>query len=69
MGRHVNRRKSYAVLNVIRRNNDRVRAADIARQTGLHPQAVSRLLASMDKTTGTYLQEDDKGNLGIFRNR
>jgi len=67
MGRKSNQQNAYRVLWVIHQHDNQIRAADIARETGLHPEAVSRLLASMEKITGTYLQEDDKGNLGIFK--
>jgi DNA-binding IclR family transcriptional regulator len=69
MGRKTDPQNADSVLNIITANNGQVRANDIARQTGMHPEAVSRLLASMDKTTGVLLQEDDNGFLGIFRRR
>lgn len=66
MGRKVNSAKAHKVLACIQFNDGRVRASDIARKTGMHPQAVSRLLATLEKTTGVLLQEDDRGYLGIF---
>lgn len=69
MGRKVNLANAHKVLRYIQDHNNQVRATDIARQTGMHPQTVSRLLATMERTTGVLLQEDDKGYLGIFKQR
>ncbi len=69
MGRRINEANAHKVLNCIQTDDGRIRANDIARQTGMHPQAVSRLLATMDETTGVLLQEDKRGFLGIFRRR
>ncbi len=66
MGRKTNAHNAHKVLSCIQTSDGYVRANDIARQTGLHPQTVSRLLATMDETTGVLLQEDARGFLGIF---
>ena len=69
MARKVNQANANKVLRCILANSGNVRANDIARQTGMHPQSVSRLLSTMDETTGVLLQEDDHGFLGIFGRR
>lgn len=69
MGRKTDPQNADCVLNLIKTHNGQVRANDIARQTGMHPQAVSRLLASMEDVTGILLDEDDRGFLGIFGRR
>lgn len=69
MGRKSNKANAFKVLNCIQSGDSQIRANDIARKTGMHPQAVTRLLATMDETTGVLLQEDDHGFLGIFGRR
>lgn len=69
MGRRSNGANARKVLNCIQVNDGQILANDIANQTGMHPQAVSRLLASMEDTTGVLLQEDNHGRLGIFGRR
>ena len=67
MGRKANMSHIEAVIRAIQQNDGQVRANDIARMTGLHPEAVSRALARVPEYTGILLQEDDNGFLGIFK--
>jgi len=69
MRRKVNLQNVKSIVQSIQNHNNQFRAADIAREMGLHPQAVSRLLAIIEETTGTLLQEDDQGKLGIFKRK
>ena len=56
MGRKINLGRLSEVLETIRAN-------DIAKQLGLHPQQVTRCLPSLE-----MLYEDDKGFLGVLDN-
>jgi predicted transcriptional regulator len=67
MGRKVNEQHVFLAQKIIQENDGKVRLADIAKKTGLHPQAVSRALTFMQDVADTLLQEDDKGFLGIFK--
>lgn len=67
MGRRVNLDKLHDVLDTIRENEGLVRANDIAKNLNLHPQAVIRLLTTVDDETDELLYEDDKGFLSIFK--
>jgi predicted transcriptional regulator len=69
MGRKANLRNAQAVVETIHRYNGKCRTADVARKTGLHPQAISRLLPIIEEATGTLLYEDKKGRLGIFKRK
>lgn len=67
MGRKVNQDRVREVVETIKTHNGQYRANDIAQEMGLHPQAVSRLLAATEVTGNERLVEDDRGFLGIFK--
>ena len=69
MGRKVNSRNAQTVVKVIQEHDNKYKPADIAREAGLHPQAVARLLGVVEEVTGVLLQEDQKGRLGIFKRK
>ena len=69
MGRKANLRNVQTVVDTIQKHNNKYRAADIAKETGLHPQTVSRLLVVAEEAAGVLLQEDKKGRLGIFKRK
>ncbi len=69
MGRKINEVRKEAVLETIKEHDGQLQSAGVAKELGLHPQEVSRVLASLedDDDNDTYLYEDDKGFLGIFK--
>ena len=67
MGRKINSERLAQVLSAIERNDGKVRAADIAKQLGLHPQMIARLLPAFGADTEHLLYEDEQGYLGIFK--
>ncbi|GEM_PF-3297111 len=67
MGRKVNPQKVVEVIKVIRENDGKLRANDVAKQLGLHPQEVARVLPAIDDGEEKFLYEDDKGFLSIFK--
>ena len=69
MGRKVNLQNVKNIVQNIQNHDGQLRAADIARETGLHPQAVARLLVAVEETAGILLQEDSQGRLGIFKRK
>jgi DNA-binding IclR family transcriptional regulator len=67
MGRKINSDKVVVVLKTIQEHDGQFRANDVAKQLGLHPQEVARLLPAIGELTETLLSEDDKGFLSIFK--
>ncbi len=67
VGRRVNPDRLADILQTIRENDGKFRANDIAKELKLHPQAVARLLPTIDEESEELLYEDDKGFLGIFK--
>lgn len=67
MGRKVNTQRLAEVLNSIKENDGKLRATDIAKQLGVHPQMITRLLPAFGSETEDLLVEDDRGFLGIFK--
>jgi hypothetical protein len=66
MGRKIDSDKVVVVLKTIQEHDGQFRANDVAKQLGLHPQEVARLLPAIGELTETLLSEDDKGFLSIF---
>jgi len=67
VGRKVNTQRLAQVLSTIEENEGKLRANDIAKQLGIHPQAIARLLPAFGTETEELLYEDDRGFLGIFK--
>ncbi len=67
MGRNINSDKVAEVIKTIQEHDGQLRANDVAKQLGLHPQEVARLLPAIGGTTEELLSEDDKGFLSIFK--
>jgi len=66
MGRNINLERLSDMLQIIRENDCKLRANDIARQLNVHPQVVARLLPAFGEKTEELLYEDDRGFLGLF---
>lgn len=69
MARKVNPHNIQVIRQTVQENDGNLNAAGVAKKTGLHPQAVIRLLASTEDEPEKSFYEDDKGFLSIFRKR
>jgi len=67
MGRKVNPEKVVEVIKTIRENDGKLRANNVAKQLGLHPEEVARVLSTLEDGEEKVLYEDDKGFLSIFK--
>lgn len=67
MGRKVNPTKVQQVLKVIEENSDKVRAVDVAKEAGMHPQEVTRILPVFEEEGHVKICEDDDGFLSVFK--
>ncbi len=67
MGRKINFGRLSDFIETIRENDCKLRANDAAKQLGLHPQSITRLLVASEEQAEELLYEDDKGFLGIFK--
>ena len=68
MGRHVNQDRVNGILNVIRQNDGKIRAAGIAKELGLPKSSVTRILPVIDEQSDVLLTEE-RGFLGIFKRK
>ena len=67
MGRKVSIDRVVSVLKTIQEHDGQFRANDVAKQLGLHPQEVARILPAIGEETEELLCEDDRGFLSIFK--
>jgi len=67
MGRKVNPEKVVEVIKTIRENDGKLRANNVAKQLGLHPEEMARVLTTIENDEEKVLCEDDKGFLNIFK--
>ena len=67
MGRQVSLDRVVSVLKTIQEHDGQFRANDVAKQLGLHPQEVARILPAIGEETEELLCEDDRGFLSIYK--
>ncbi len=67
MGRKTDSERLAEVIQTIQKHEGKYRANDVAKELGLHPQAVARLLSTAETGKDSLLCEDDRGFLSIFK--
>jgi predicted transcriptional regulator len=67
MGRKTDSDRLAEVIQTIQTRDGKCRANDVAKELGLHPQAVARLLSAAETARDSLLCEDDRGFLSIFK--
>jgi hypothetical protein len=67
MGRKMDSERLAEVMQTIQKHDGKYRANDVAKELGLHPQAVVRLLSATETARDSLLCEDDRGFLSIFK--
>ncbi len=67
MGRKANSRRKQAIIQLVQKNDGKLRVAGIAKLLALHPQEVTRALASLEAEAEKHFCEDDRGFLSVFR--
>ena len=67
MGRKIDPVRRAKVIKAVGEHHEQLKAEEIAKKLGLHPQEMARVLTALEDEPEKVVYEDDDGFLGLFK--